>query len=330
MKRILFLFVIVALILASCAPVPTPTVVVGPKTNLDWQGGKPIRVILPAIWHPVHRQMLAGYLAACRDLKLYCEPLTVGDATTEEYLALFEKAASLGSSGVVANFGGPILYQPGIDLVKAGIPTISAHGQMDPASIPGLTAWIAADSSAFAKVAAKEMADRLSCKGKVAVTQGGLSDQENAVGNGFTAELKRLCPGITVLGIQQELGEPTQATAVNAAIFAANPDLTGAFSTTGGGSTSWSTALKNAGKRPGDVVIISMDTTIPNLDLVKAGWVYALVAQPLYNEFYRAVELLLAKIKGETVTYANPIPAPIVKAADLDFYYKQNSDAGIK
>ena len=35
-------------------------------------------------------------------------------------------------------------------------------------------------------------------------------------------------------------------------------------------------------------MIISMDYTRPNLDLVKEGKVYGLVAQPLYEEFYQA------------------------------------------
>ncbi len=39
-------------------------------------------------------------------------------------------------------------------------------------------------------------------------------------------------------------------------------------------------------------MIISMDYTRPNLDLVKEGKVYGLVAQPLYEEFYACAETI--------------------------------------
>jgi ribose transport system substrate-binding protein len=72
---------------------------------------------------------------------------------------------------------------------------------------------------------------------------------------------------------------------------------------------------------PGDLVIVGMDYTRPNLDLVKAGWVTALVGQPLYEETYRALELLVANSKGEAVNYRNPFPAPIITIDGIDTYY---------
>jgi len=78
-------------------------------------------------------------------------------------------------------------------------------------------------------------------------------------------------------------------------------------------------------------VIISMDYTRPNLDLVKSGKVYGLVAQPLYEEFYNAVELVGAALDGQTVQYRNLLPAPIVLLKDIAKYYEFNdrAEAGI-
>ena len=74
-----------------------------------------------------------------------------------------------------------------------------------------------------------------------------------------------------------------------------------------------------------------MDYTRPNLDLVKAGTVYGLVAQPLYDEFYQAVVLVGEAIDGKPVQYRNLLPAPIIFAADLAKYYEFNdrADQGI-
>src|SRR5512133_4264058 len=102
--------------------------------------------------------------------------------------------------------------------------------------------------------------------------------------------------GVKVLDAQEEGFDQAGAIAKASAIIQGNPDITGAFSTTGAGPTTWSTAAADTNK---NIAIISMDYTRPNLDLVKAGKVYGLVAQPLYDEFYQAVELVGKAIDGQ-------------------------------
>ncbi len=69
------------------------------------------------------------------------------------------------------------------------------------------------------------------------------------------------------------------------------------------------------------------DVIRPNLDLVKEGKVYGLVAQPLYEEFFNCAELLVKVLNGEQIEYLNLLPAPIITAADLDAYYGFNDRA---
>ncbi len=56
------------------------------------------------------------------------------------------------------------------------------------------------------------------------------------------------------------------------------------------------------------MVIIGMDYIRQNLDLVKSGAAYGIVAQPLYEESAKVAELLGALAKGETVQYMNVLP----------------------
>ncbi len=327
--KILYTLLILA-ILAACTAAPTPTTAPAPtqRTNQSYQNGKPFRMIVSPKTHPVHKMMIAGFLDACHDLNLLCDQALLLDTVTlDQYIAAMESAVSLGSSGVIMNLGAPVIYTPGEDMAKA-FPVVSAHASISKTDIPHLTAWIAADPVAYAKQAAAEMAKATNCTGPIADNQNGSSDQENAVGNSFRDELTRLCPGISILATQMEGVEPATAAGVDAAIIATTPTLKGAFSTTGGGPTSWATALQEANKKPGDVVVISMDYTCPNLQLIKAGWVYALVAQPLYDEFYQGTILLLNALKGEPVTYNNVLPAPIVKLADAQKYIDLNQKAG--
>jgi ribose transport system substrate-binding protein len=172
------------------------------------------------------------------------------------------------------------------------------------------------------------MGEKLGGKGTVAVTQGSFNETENLAAKSFGDEMKAKYPDIKVLPAQEEGFDQAGAIAKAEAIIAGNPDITGAFSTTGAGPTTWATAAADTNK---NIVIISMDYTRPNLDLVKTGKVYGLVAQPLYDEFYKAAELVGQAIDGKTVQYKNLLPAPVILAKDLDSYYGFNdrAEAGI-
>ena len=131
-------------------------------------------------------------------------------------------------------------------------------------------------------------------------------------------------PQFEILDPQEEGGDLTAAIAKASAILTANPEIVGALSTTGNGPTTWSSATADTGYDDGEIVIISMDYTRPNLDLVKDGKVYALVGQPLYEEFYEGVFLLDKLIRGEEIDFENKYRAPIITADDLDTYYELN------
>src|SRR5207253_3513647 len=186
-----------------------------------------------------------------------------------------------------------------------------------------------ADVVAYAKAAAAALGDKLGGKGTIAVTVGSFNQTENLVAQTFKATLNDKYPNIKVLDAQEEGFDQAGAIAKAVAILQGNPGVTGAFSTTGNGPTTWSTAAQEANKK--DVAIISMDYTRPNLDLVKAGKVYALVGQPLYEEFYTAPRLLVDTLNGNKVEYRNLLAAPIITVKDLDKYYSFNdrAEAGI-
>src|SRR5438552_2206321 len=88
--------------------------------------------------------------------------------------------------------------------------------------------------------------------------------------------------------------------AAGMAIWTGNPAVVAALSTTGGGPITWANAQKETGRK---LVIVGMDYTRVNLDLVKSGEVYAVIGQPLWEESYRAAELLAKALRGEKVEW---------------------------
>ena len=124
-----------------------------------------------------------------------------------------------------------------------------------------------------------------------------------------------------LLPAQEEGFDLPPSIAKASAIISANPDIVGAMSTTGAGPTTWARGAEENGKPDGKIVIISMDYTRPNLDLVKAGKVYGLVGQPLFEEFRDACTSW-TRCSGEKYDYANPLVAPIITLKDIDTYYE--------
>lgn len=279
--------------------------------------------------HPVHRLMQAGFLDKCKELGFTCE--VVGDPSATNWdipatLPLAEAALARTEWDGIAVYGpDPAIYSYITKLANEGFPVVTWHVLPPEGSVPGLKAATGEDIANAGQNAAIAIGEKLGGKGTVALTQGASNDTENAMSEAFRQTIAEKYPDIKVLETQMEGFEPSAAEAKAVAILQGNPDVTAAFGTTGNSIQTWSGAARKADR---DVVIIGMDYIRQNLDLVKSGAAYGIVAQPLYEESAKVAELLGALAKGETVDYLTPLPAPVITADDLDPYYKMLESAG--
>jgi ribose transport system substrate-binding protein len=279
--------------------------------------------------HPVHRLMQQGFLDKCKELGYTCE--VVGDPSATKWdvaatLPLAEAAIARTKFDAIAVYGpDPAIFPFISKLSKEGFPIVTWHVLPPEGSVPGLKAATGEDIPNAGANAAIAIGDKIGGKGTVAVTQGSSNETENLMSDSFRKTIAEKYPDIKVLDTQMEGFEPSAAEAKAVAILQGNPDVTAAFSTTGNGIQTWSGAARKAGR---DVVIIGMDYIRQNLDIVKAGGAYGIVAQPLYEESAKTAELLVALAEGKTVPYLTPLPAAVITAKDLDPYYKILESAG--
>jgi ribose transport system substrate-binding protein len=272
-------------------------------------------------WHPVHQLTQLSFLEGCADLGLQCELATTDETSIESLLAMAEQAVSRpDAKGLAMWAGGLPVVKPIIEKAKEkGIWVALPHFPVPEGTFPDNAVQIAADTSKYPDAIAKAMCDQLQGQtGSVAVTENNFNATEDAVAKYFTEGMNKYCPDIKVLSPEVEGPEPTQAIAKAVSIMQANPDLIGALSTTGGGPTTWAGAQKETGKK---IVAIGMDYTRVNLDLVNSDQVFAIVAQPLYDECKGAADLLYKMANGEQVPYWTVLDAPVVTKADLGPYY---------
>ena len=268
--------------------------------------------------HPVHQMTQIGFREGCKKLGYGCEVVGTDTPDLAGTIALAEQALAKGDVAGMAIWTGNPAFNPFIERVgAAGIPVILPHFPIPEGSAPGTTGIISCDPVAYAKEAAREIGKAIDGKGTVALTQGSFNTTENAVAEQFAAAMEELYPDVKVLKALEEGFDPAAAIAKAASILQANPDVVAALSTTGGGPTTWAGAQKETGRK---VVAVGMDYTRVNLDLVKNGEVYAVVAQPLWEESFGAAELLDKAHRGEKIPWWTKLSAPFITKDNLKPY----------
>ncbi|BCP51964.1 hypothetical protein K32_05810 [Kaistia sp. 32K] len=279
--------------------------------------------------HPVCKIMQAGFLDKCKELGYACEIVGNPSATSFDIPAsipLADAALARTQFAAVAVVGNDPAINTYISrLARDGYPVVTWHILPPEGSVPGLkaaTGEVIPEAGANAAIA---MGDKLGGKGVVAVTEGSYNTAENDMAAAFKKTMAEKYPDIRVLDPELEGYEPSAAQAKAVALLQGHADVTGAFSTTGNGLQTWSGAARAAGRK---LVIIGMDYTRQNLDLIKSGEAYGIVAQPLYEEGAKVAELSAALAEGKAVDYLNPLPAKVATAADLEPYYAMLKSAG--
>ncbi len=280
--------------------------------------------------HPVHRLMQAGFLARCAELGYNCE--VVGDPTATNWdvaatIPLAEAALARTVFDAVAVYALDPAFNPYVaELDSQGLPVVAWHVLPPEGAIPGLDAATGQDIAEAGANAAVAIGEKLGGQGVVALTQGASNETENAMAEAFRATMAERFPDIEVLPVEMEGFDPSAAQAKAVAILQANPEVTAAFGTTGNSIQTWAGAAEAAGRE--GLVIVGMDYIRQNLDLVRDGKAYGIVAQPLYEESAMVAELLGKLARGEAVEYRNVLPAPVITVEGLDPYYAILDAAG--
>ena len=279
--------------------------------------------------HPVHRLMQAGFLEKCKEMNYQCE--IVGDPSATNWdiaatLPLAEAALARTEFDGVGVYGpDPAVYSYMSKLANEGLPVVTWHVLPPEGTVPGLKAAIGEDIPDAGRNAAIAIGEKIGGKGVVALTQGASNDTENAMSDSFRATMAEKFPDVTILPTEMEGFDPSAAESKAVAILLANPEVTAAFGTTGNSIQTWVNAARKSER---ELAIIGMDYIRQNLDLVRDGHAYGIVAQPLYEESAVVADLLGKLAMGETVPYLNPLPAPVITAGELDPYYKMLDSAG--
>lgn len=114
---------------------------------------------------------------------------------------------------------------------------------------------------------------------------------------GFEEKMKAF-PGVTIISVPALQWEASNAGTIVSDQMLANPDIDLIFLHAAHLSVAAVASLEAAGKKPGDVMMMSSNGAPVGLDLIRKGWLNTEVEQPLYAQA-AAVAMFMDKIVGK-------------------------------
>jgi len=191
--------------------------------------------------------------------------------------------------------------KPSIEAARAaGIPVVEFDRQItstksDFTSVAG-TIEIGYVAAAEAERLLKEKHG--SVKGKILQVLGDPGDPYTLdIQKGFEEKMKAF-PEVTIISHPAMQWEASNAGTIVADNIVSNPDIDLIFGHAAHLSVATVASLEAAGKKPGDVMIMSSNGAPVGLDLIRKGWLNVEVEQPLYAQA-AAVAMFMDKIAGK-------------------------------
>jgi ABC-type sugar transport system substrate-binding protein len=202
---------------------------------------------------------------------------------------------------------------------EAGIPVANYYGYVEGIDPELVDFWTGANPYDIGTLDGQAMAELLNEGDEVAAVQGVLGRGEvEEYQRGFEEQLQ--AKNITVVDKPTSNWSRQEALARARELLVKYPDLKGLYCHNDDTSVGCVNALKDAGKQPGDIKMVTLNGSPTGIQLMEEGWLQADVTQPPPLESALAVRALAQILGGVEVDYPVPCYTPIslITPDDLD------------
>jgi ribose transport system substrate-binding protein len=180
---------------------------------------------------------------------------------------------------------------------KAGIPVVEFDRQITstPSDFTSVAGTIEIGQIAAEQAQALLKAKNGEVKGKILQVLGDPGDPYTLdIQKGFEEKMKAF-PGVKIISLPAMQWEASNAGTIVSDQLLANPDIDLIFGHAAHLSVAAVASLEAAGKKPGQVMLMSSNGAPVGLDLIRKGWLNVEVEQPLYAQA-AAVAMFMDKI----------------------------------
>jgi ABC-type sugar transport system substrate-binding protein len=207
------------------------------------------------------------------------------------FIASVDQVCAQRPAGVSVRGGwDPSLTESVKKCLALGVPTTVDDGDL-PNS--GRLAYIGTSWTAVGEAQAKKMMEALPNGGKIAMTSIINANNMREGVAGFTNYIKAHGGGkYEIVANEDDNGDAAKAAQVTSALLAAHPDLAGIAGFDSESGAGIVTALREGGKKPGDIKVTAMEQTPDFFKTAKEGWTDGIIVQNRQLFYYYAVRLL--------------------------------------
>ncbi|HEY0533937.1 MAG TPA: ABC transporter substrate-binding protein [Actinoplanes sp.] len=158
------------------------------------------------------------------------------------------------------------------------IPIITIDRKINATPCKDYLTFIGSDFAEQGKRAADEMAKALGNKGKVAILLGSPGNNVTTLRtSGFKDEIAKVAPDVKIVFEQTGNFAREDGQKVTEQLLQSNPDINGVYGENDEMALGAVTALKGAGKKAGDVKVVSVDGTKSAVQNIVNGWASAVI-----------------------------------------------------
>jgi ABC-type sugar transport system substrate-binding protein len=207
------------------------------------------------------------------------------------FIAAVDQVCAQKPSGVsVVGGWDPSLTEPVKRCIEAGVPTVVDDGDLPDS---GRLAYIGTNWTQVGVAQAKKQMELLPDGGQLATMSIINAGNMREAVAGFKAYIEANGGGkYEIVANEDDGGDAQKAAQVMAALMAAYPDLKGVAGFDSESGAGIVTALREAGKAPGDIKVTAMEQTPDFFKTAKDGWVDGIVVQNRELFIYYAVKML--------------------------------------
>ena len=158
------------------------------------------------------------------------------------------------------------------------VPIITIDRKINATPCKDYLTFIGSDFAEQGKRAADEMAKAMGNKGKVAILLGAPGNNVTTLRtSGFKDEIAKVAPDIKIVFEQTGNFAREEGQKVAEQLLQSNPDINGIYGENDEMALGAVTALKSAGKKAGDVKVVSIDGTKGAVQAIVDGWASAVI-----------------------------------------------------
>jgi ABC-type sugar transport system substrate-binding protein len=207
------------------------------------------------------------------------------------FIAAVDQVCAQKPSGVsVVGGWDPSLTESVRRCIEQGVPTVVDDGDLPDS---GRLAYIGTNWTQVGVAQARKMMEVLPDGGKLGMMSIINAGNMREAVAGFTAYIEANGGGkYEIVANEDDGGDAQKAAQVTAALLAAHPDIAGLAGFDSESGAGIVTALREAGKNPGDIKVTAMEQTPDFFKTAQEGWVDGIVVQNRELFIYYAVKLL--------------------------------------